>query len=47
VSTITRAPSSAQKRSNAASSAAAVGPSTALRRSGRSIVTSAALPARS
>src|SRR5919197_926467 len=46
VSTITRAPSSAAKRSYASSSARAVSPSTALRRSGRSIVMTAAWPSR-
>ena len=47
VSTSTRAPSSERNASKPSSSAAAVGPSTALRRSGRSIVSSAAAPRRS
>ena len=47
VTTSTRAPSSATNERNASCSASAVGPSIALRRSGRSIVTSAAAPARS
>jgi hypothetical protein len=47
VSTKTRASSSASKRWNASPSSAAVSPSTALRRSGRLIVTRAAAPRRS
>jgi hypothetical protein len=43
----TRASSSASKRSNASPSRSAVGPSTALRRSGRLMVTRAAAPRRS
>jgi len=43
----TRASSSASKRWNASPSRAPVGPSTALRRSGRLIVTTAAAPRRS
>jgi hypothetical protein len=43
----TRASSSASKRSNASASSSAVGPSTALRRSGRLIVATAAAPWRS
>ena len=47
VSTMTRASSSASKRVYASCNATAVGPSTAFRRSWRSMLTSAAAPLRS